>query len=62
LVAQIRDFLPEPCDHRLEVYCMTELVSPHRYASNFNADTLVAQATEHFDHFDDPDLKCMYAF
>ncbi|KAJ7910313.1 hypothetical protein B0H13DRAFT_1876848 [Mycena leptocephala] len=41
---RIRNLLPRPCDHRLEAY--------------YTLKTLVFEALEHFEHFNDLDLKC----
>jgi hypothetical protein len=40
------------------VYFIAELFSSYIYVPIANPETLVAQALEHFEHFDDPDLKC----
>jgi hypothetical protein len=59
LINQIQDILPQPCDHRLEICFITELIASWRYHPIPNLETLVVKALEHLDHFDDPDLKCM---
>jgi hypothetical protein len=59
---QLHKILPHPCDHRLEVYLITELFDSYVNVPIFNPETHVAQALEHFEHFEDPDLKCRPAF
>jgi hypothetical protein len=55
LIQQIRNILPCPYDHRLEVYFIMECCNSWMYSiSNAEFDAL-----EHFKEFDDPDLKCM---
>jgi hypothetical protein len=62
LLGQLHKILPHPCDHRLEVYLINELFDSHLYSSIYDSETLVAQALEHFEYFDDPDLKCRPTF
>jgi hypothetical protein len=58
LISQIQDILPQPCDYRLESYLITELLQSQRKYNTSYSETLVAKALKHFEHFDDPDLKC----
>ncbi|KAJ7456107.1 P-loop containing nucleoside triphosphate hydrolase protein, partial [Mycena latifolia] len=58
LMHHIRDILPHPRDHRLEVYFITWFFSGYLYHSIPDADFLVTQALESFAHFEDPELKC----
>jgi hypothetical protein len=58
LLGQLHKILPHPCDHRLEVYFITELFSSYINVPISDPETLVAQALEHFEYFEDPDLKC----
>jgi hypothetical protein len=58
LLDQLQKILPHPCDHQLEVYIITELFGSYIYSPIDNPETLVAQALEYFEYFDDPDLKC----
>jgi hypothetical protein len=58
LLGQLHKILPHPCDHQLEVYFMTELFASSSFSPISNPETLVAQVAEHFEHFDDPGLKC----
>jgi hypothetical protein len=59
LIQQICSVLPYPRDHRLEAYCITELLNSWGLYSVSNADTLISDGLEHFKEFNDPDLKCM---
>ncbi|KAJ7789944.1 hypothetical protein B0H13DRAFT_1936339 [Mycena leptocephala] len=56
--SQIHNILPQPRDHRLEAYYILSLFNSFGHSSISVAETLVAEALEHFKHFDDPDLKC----
>jgi hypothetical protein len=62
LFRQLHKILPHLCNHRLEVYFIAELLEPHLYIPIPNSETLVAWALEHFEYFDDPDLKCRPTF
>ncbi|KAJ7869796.1 hypothetical protein B0H13DRAFT_1896478 [Mycena leptocephala] len=54
---QIHSILPQPPDHHLEAYFIVEsFVFRPRYLLS-STETLVFEALEHFEHFDDPDLK-----
>ncbi|KAJ7906243.1 hypothetical protein B0H13DRAFT_2506841 [Mycena leptocephala] len=57
---QLHHVLPDPCDHQLEAALITELFISSHLSPISNPETLVAQASEHFEHFDDPDLKCKF--
>jgi hypothetical protein len=57
-LGQLQEILPHPCDHRLEVYFITELFASYNHVSISDPETLLAQVVEHFEYFDDPDLKC----
>ncbi|KAJ7457751.1 hypothetical protein FB451DRAFT_1183071 [Mycena latifolia] len=56
----IRNVLPNPTDHRLEVYFDFRLLSAYRYRPIVNAQHIVGRALESFTHFDDPDIKCRF--
>ncbi|KAJ7467845.1 P-loop containing nucleoside triphosphate hydrolase protein [Mycena galericulata] len=59
LMEKIPKVLPKPCDHRLEVQFVTEvLYTPYVYQSSFNLEALVAQTISHFQYFNDPILEC----
>ncbi|KAJ7310791.1 hypothetical protein DFH08DRAFT_756995, partial [Mycena albidolilacea] len=60
LLPQLYKILPHPCDHRLEVHFSTELFASSYHSPISNPETLVAQASEHFEYFNDPDLKCKF--
>jgi hypothetical protein len=62
LLSQLHEILPHLCDHRLEVYFVTELFNTYISAPINNSATLVAQVLEHFAYFNDPDLKCRPTF
>jgi hypothetical protein len=55
--AQIPKLLPQS-HPRLEAYFITELFVSRAYYHILNPETLISQALEHFNHFDDVDLKC----
>ncbi|KAJ7849036.1 hypothetical protein B0H13DRAFT_2403520 [Mycena leptocephala] len=57
LLQQIHNVLPSPCDHHLEAYVITEWLSSWTFNSISNPDTLASNALEHFEEFDDPELK-----
>jgi hypothetical protein len=59
LIGQIYDILPQPRNHQLEIHFIIELLDSRRAYPNFDRDTLVSKALEHFKQLDDPDLKCM---
>ncbi|KAJ7923754.1 P-loop containing nucleoside triphosphate hydrolase protein [Mycena leptocephala] len=56
----IHNVLPSPRDHRLEAYVITEWLSSLTLISSSNPDTLASNALEHFEEFDDSDLKCRF--
>ncbi|KAJ7923746.1 hypothetical protein B0H13DRAFT_1864552 [Mycena leptocephala] len=58
LLQQIHNVLPSPCDHRLEAYVVTEWLNSLTHNSISNPDTLASNALEHFEEFDDPELRC----
>jgi hypothetical protein len=58
LFGQIHNIFPCPCDHRMEVYFVMELLSSENFP--IPPETLVPGALEHFKWFDDSDLKCMF--
>jgi hypothetical protein len=57
--AEIPEILPKPCNHRLEAYFITEHLNSWIYFPISDLEVLVSKGLEHFEHFDDPDLKCM---
>jgi hypothetical protein len=59
LIQQIHIVLPHPCDHRLEAYLIIEQLDSWVFHSISNPETMASKALEHFNEFDDPDLKCM---
>jgi hypothetical protein len=59
LIQQIHNVLPHPYDHRLEAYLIIEQLNSRVLHSISNPETLASEALEHFQEFDDPDLKCM---
>ncbi|KAF7333339.1 ATPase-AAA-core domain-containing protein [Mycena venus] len=62
LLGQLHKILPHPCDHRLEVSLISELFASFSLSPLSNPQTLVAQALEHFEHFEDSDLKCRFYY
>jgi hypothetical protein len=57
LLQQIWNILPHPCDHRLKAYFIIECLDA--WTSYPISDTLVSQALESLERFDDQDIKCM---
>jgi hypothetical protein len=62
LLGQLHKILPHLCDHRLEASLITEFFGSYLYIPISNPETLVAQALEHFEYFDDLDLRCKPTF
>jgi hypothetical protein len=58
LLGQLHKILPHPCDHRLEAFLIAEYFGSHNNVPISDPKALVAQALEHFEHFEDSDLKC----
>ncbi|KAJ7031212.1 P-loop containing nucleoside triphosphate hydrolase protein [Mycena alexandri] len=61
LIDQISDLLPRPCNPQLEVHFIAEFFNSIKYHGTSNADRLHLEALQHFDKFEDADLKCMYS-
>jgi hypothetical protein len=57
-IDQIPSLLPQLYNDQLEAYFITELFGARVYHHIPNPETLIHQALEHFDKFDDADLKC----
>ncbi|KAJ7030310.1 hypothetical protein C8F04DRAFT_961877 [Mycena alexandri] len=49
---------PASGEHRLRAYVITEVLSSWRSWLHFGLETLIAEAMEHFKHFDDSSMKC----
>jgi hypothetical protein len=62
LISQLQYNLPQPSDHRLEAYFITEQCSLWSFNSISDPEALASQALEHLEHFEDPDLKCALCF
>ncbi|KAJ7026084.1 hypothetical protein C8F04DRAFT_1045957 [Mycena alexandri] len=60
LLGQLHKILPHPCNHRLEASLIAEFFDSYLYIAISNPETLVARALEHFEHFEDSDLKCKF--
>jgi hypothetical protein len=58
LLGQLHKILPHLCDHQLAVSFIAELLGSHSNVPISDPEVLVTQALEHFEHFEDPDLKC----
>jgi hypothetical protein len=58
LFEKIPDLLPQPCDHHLQAHFIMELFGSWTHNPPPNPETLILQALEHFENFEDPDLKC----
>jgi hypothetical protein len=58
VLGQLHKILPHPCDHQLEASLIVEHFGSSHIVPISDPETLVAQALEHFEHFEDSDLKC----
>jgi hypothetical protein len=58
LIYQVYKILPHSEDHHLGTYVITEIFRCWRETRISDPDTLVTRGLSHFEHFDDPDLKC----
>ncbi|KAJ7719812.1 hypothetical protein B0H16DRAFT_1387033 [Mycena metata] len=57
---EINSLLHSSNDHRLKVYCIAEMFRSQELGSIPHPETLIAQALEHFNYLDDPDLKAAF--
>ncbi|KAJ7818167.1 hypothetical protein B0H14DRAFT_3147938, partial [Mycena olivaceomarginata] len=60
LIHQVHNILPHSEDHHLRTYVITEIFWSWRETRISDPDTLVTKGLNHFEHFDDPDLKCQF--
>ncbi|KAJ6549254.1 hypothetical protein DFH09DRAFT_1039450 [Mycena vulgaris] len=60
LLDHIPQFLPQPTDHKLEAYLIIRLLDGRLHRTVQNATQLIHQALDHFKHFNDPDMQCMF--
>jgi hypothetical protein len=58
LLDHIPKFLPQPKDHKIEAYFITQVLAGWSYHPISNAKQLIDEALDHFEHFHDPDMKC----
>jgi hypothetical protein len=58
LLGQLYQVLMHHNDHRLQTTLISESFASYLYDPISHPETLIAQALEHFEHFDDPDLEC----
>ncbi|KAJ7429923.1 hypothetical protein B0H11DRAFT_1944003 [Mycena galericulata] len=61
LMDQIPIVLPQPSNHRLEVEYIIEVLRSQLYQSVADPEMLISQAISHFQHFNDPIVKCQVA-
>ncbi|KAJ7484866.1 hypothetical protein B0H11DRAFT_1163320 [Mycena galericulata] len=54
LMDRIPGLFPQPCDHKLEVQYITEVLNSHFHGSAANQQGLIDQGISHFEYFDDP--------
>ncbi|KAJ7484882.1 hypothetical protein B0H11DRAFT_1806773, partial [Mycena galericulata] len=54
LMDRIPGLFPQPCDHKLEVQYITEVLNSHFHRSAANQQGLIDQGISHFEYFDDP--------
>lgn len=62
LMDYIPPVFPQPCNHRLEASFITELLMWYQRGHNIARESWVTQGLCHFQHFDDPTLKCEFLF
>ncbi|KAJ7794283.1 hypothetical protein B0H14DRAFT_3159142 [Mycena olivaceomarginata] len=60
LIHQVHNILPHSEDHHLRTYVITEIFRSLGGTGISDLDTLVTKGLNHFEHFDDPDLKCRF--
>ncbi|KAJ7787361.1 hypothetical protein B0H14DRAFT_2537491, partial [Mycena olivaceomarginata] len=60
LTHQVHNILPHLEDHHLRAYIITEIFRSWDTTRISDPDTLVTKGLNHFEHFDDPDLKWFY--
>ncbi|KAJ7794302.1 hypothetical protein B0H14DRAFT_3159149 [Mycena olivaceomarginata] len=60
LIHQVHNILLHSEDHHLRTYVITEIFRSWRQTIISDPDTLVTKGLNHFEHFDDPDLKCLF--
>jgi hypothetical protein len=58
---QLHHVLQQSNDHELKAYFITELFASHHNYPISDPNTMVVQALEHMEHFDDPDLQCRFS-
>ncbi|KAJ7458117.1 hypothetical protein FB451DRAFT_1046884, partial [Mycena latifolia] len=61
LIHQIPKVLPDPQEHRVEVYWMTTVISAYDHHMVPNRQQIMDQTLHNFSHFDDPDLECEWS-
>ncbi|KAJ7881454.1 hypothetical protein B0H13DRAFT_2278531 [Mycena leptocephala] len=57
LMSKIANILPMQRNHRLEARMMLAKIKSWKFTPNFDPEVIVHQILEHFDHFEDSDLK-----
>ncbi|KAJ7801047.1 P-loop containing nucleoside triphosphate hydrolase protein, partial [Mycena olivaceomarginata] len=60
LIHQVYKILPHSEDHHLKTYVIIEIFRSWDTTRISDPDTLVTKGLNHFEHFDDPDLKCRF--
>ncbi|KAJ7821123.1 hypothetical protein B0H14DRAFT_1337019 [Mycena olivaceomarginata] len=60
LIHQVHKILLHSEDHHLKIYVITEIFRSWRKTRISDLDTLVTKGLNHFEYFDDPDLKCRF--
>ncbi|KAJ7712645.1 P-loop containing nucleoside triphosphate hydrolase protein, partial [Mycena olivaceomarginata] len=60
LIHRVHNILPHSEDYHLRTYVITERFWSWRETIISDPDTLVTKGLNHFEHFDDPDLKCRF--
>jgi hypothetical protein len=58
LLGRLHPALANHIDHQLQASLIAELFASHLYYPISSPETLMAQELEHFEHFEDLDLKC----
>ncbi|KAK7055602.1 ATPase-AAA-core domain-containing protein, partial [Favolaschia claudopus] len=60
LMDEVQGFLPDLCDHRLEVYLVVQLFSTIGHHISPDPNLLIENAYKHLEYVNDSDLKCHF--
>jgi hypothetical protein len=60
MIGQIQQILPQPCEKRLEIFFVTEVLNSARYNHNPNSEMLILQALKNIENVEDAVLRCTH--